>query len=365
MVKLSLELILSLVGQLKDGSEAVKRFRNSIEKANPTIDYLRSWIDECTQNKGEQYNWALQDTVNLAGKQFGFEVEYGNYKSGHDGFWQSDVGKYIVVETKTTTAYQIKPSTVGGYIKKIAKQKGLSEQDIFGLFVVATGLPSQALEDTIRGGEYRNKVRVISCDSLIDLLEIMKTNNLDHKQIISLLLPFDSINIGGIVDIIKDIISVQKEEVEAEEKEEEVKEEEEPWKIDGKKWHLEHQLTTILSDALKSFTDFVGEWEEKPIPSWKQKFYVGFKHPSIQPYWATISTWRVSFLKVRVRTKKGVFKEDELKSKLGLPVYVDIKESKKYDWIKVDIRNKSEMENEAFRDFLKESLKEFKSIFYL
>ena len=364
-MKPNLEFVLSLVGQLKDGSESVKRFRNSIEKANLTVHDLRSWFNECAQNKGDQYNWALQDIVNLAGKHFGFNVEYGNYKSGHDGFWQSDVGKFLVVETKTTTAYQIKPSTVGGYIKNIAKQKGLSEQDIFGLFVIAKGLPFQTLEDAIRGGEYRNKVRVISCDSLIDLLEIMKTNNLDHKQIVSLLLPFDSINIGSIIDVIKEIISVQKEEIEEVLPEKEAEEKEEPWKINGKKWHLEQRLTTVLSEALKSFTDFVGEWEDKPEPSWEQKFYVGFKHPSIQPYWATISTWRVSFVKIRVRTKKGIFKEETLKSSFGLPVSIDTKKSKKYDRIEVDIRNKSEIENDAFRDFLRESYKEFKSIFYL
>lgn len=366
MSKLSLEVLLSAVGELRDDSRESERFRRTIERPEFRLEDYERWIDECLASTGPQYNNALQDVVNVLGKRLGFEVEYGRYKGkpgviGFDGLWKSSMGQSMVIDTKTTSAYTIDPKQIVGYIKRLCEEKGLKEEDGFGLYVVGRFEPT-TLEATIRGSGYQSKLRVITCRDLIELAKLMRDNSLDHSQIVSLMLPFDSINVGRLLQVIRDIISVQKEEIK-EEAEIEEAEEEELWKKNGKKWHLERQLTTELSEALKSLIDFTSGWKDRPEISWNQKYYVGFRHPDIGPYWCLAVTTRASFLILRIRSKKGVFDEEDLRSRLGLPVEIDEKSSKKYDRINIQVRNKAEMEKEGLHTLLEDSFRAFKDLF--
>lgn len=366
----SLDVLLIAVGELRDDSKESKRFRNAIEMQEFKLEDYERWVDECCEKSGEQYNNALQDIVNALGKRLGFNpVEYGRYKGkkgeiGFDGLWHSPNKRYIVVEAKTTAAYTISPDKIAGYIKQlISERENVEDDNTFGLYVVGKFEPT-TLEDTIRGSVHRNKLRVVTCKDLIEIAKLMRDKAIDHSQILSLMLPFDNINIGRLLQIIRDVLKVKEEEtveapIEEEEKPEEL------WKTDGRKWHLGVRTTPELSEALKYFVDFVGEWGELSEPFWEQKYYVGLKHPKITPYWATVATWRVSFLRVRVRTKKGVFDEQKLRSDLNMQLTVDTVRSKKYDLVEIDIRNKSDVENEGFQKFLKDSFEAFKEIFYL
>jgi hypothetical protein len=203
--------LLFLVGDLKDGSETSSRFRQHLE-SRTDFDTLKSYIDEALGGKGEQFNKALQDLVNAVGTKLDFDVEYGRYRGvrssgiiGYDGLWRSNEGKYIIIETKTTSAYQIDTSVIMGYIQQLAL-KGYASEDTFGLYVIGR-FDVSGLENIIKGAGLTHKLRIIGCDDLIELLRLKDEAKLSHGQILSLMLPFDNVNIGGILEVIKAILS--------------------------------------------------------------------------------------------------------------------------------------------------------------
>ena len=208
---ITLKDLLSLVGDLEDGSEASSRFRKYLE-SRTDFDNLKSYINEALVGKGEQSNKALQDLVNAVGTKLDFDIEYGRYRGvrspeiiGYDGLWKSDEGKYIVIETKTTSAYQIDTSVIVGYIQQLAQKGDVAEEDTFGIYVIGR-FDVSGLENNIKGAGLTHKLRVISCDDLIELLRLKDEAKLSHGQILSLMLPFDNVNIGGILEVIKAIL---------------------------------------------------------------------------------------------------------------------------------------------------------------
>lgn len=214
MAGIPLDFLLNATGNLAD-AEAASRFRVSIEDEETVgVDDLERWIETCLTKSGQQYNFALQDIVNAIGKRLGFEVSYGLYQGkpgqvGYDGLWSSVLGKHIVVDTKTTGAYTIDPGQIMGYIDQIvAGQEEIIATNTFGLFVVGR-FDSGPLENSIRGAGLQNKLRVITCSDLVKLLQLRQGNNLSHEQVLRLILPFDNVNIGQLLQVIETIITVQ------------------------------------------------------------------------------------------------------------------------------------------------------------
>ena len=222
MPAMSLDFLLKITGDLVDDG-ASARFRVAIENSSVSQEDLERLIKECLEKSGKQFNKALQDIVNAVGKRLGFDVDYGLYKGkpnaiGYDGLWKSPAtDKNIVVEVKTTGVYAIEPDTVTGYISKLVKQgEGIGQDNTFGLYVV--GSDWKKIETQIRGSQQVNRLRLISCAKLLRLLRLKQDSGLKHEQIVRLMLPFDNINIGNMLNVIESIISVQvKEEVETSE----------------------------------------------------------------------------------------------------------------------------------------------------
>ena len=207
---MSLEFLLKITGDLVDDGASV-RFRVAIEDSSISQEYLEGWVKECIEKSGEKFNKALQDVVNAVGKRLGFDVAYGLYKGkpnaiGYDGLWKSPAtDKNIVVEVKTTGVYAIEPDTVAGYISRLVEQgEEIRQDNIFGLYVV--GSDWKKIETQIRGSQQVNRLRVISCEKLLRLLRLKQDSGLKHEQVVSLMLPFDNINIGNLLDVIESII---------------------------------------------------------------------------------------------------------------------------------------------------------------
>jgi len=89
-----------LVGPLKDSDDPNSpsaRFGDYLAEGVSKVTDLRSYVDICLREKGDQYNYALQDLINHIGRLLGFDVEFGRYrgtphKIGFDGLWQSPSG---------------------------------------------------------------------------------------------------------------------------------------------------------------------------------------------------------------------------------------------------------------------------------
>jgi hypothetical protein len=203
---MSLKVILDLVGDLDDseGPDTGRtRFWNHLNENVKEVGQIRDYVDECVRSSGDlKYNRALQDLVTHVGHFLGFaEVIPGRYqgvqgKTSYDGLWKSPTGFSIVLEVKTSERYYIKTATLLHYIDDLISDKKISDRNhALGLYVV--GRPDDEipqLETTIRQEGNSERLRIISVDSLLSLAEIMDEYELEHEDILSLLLPTPKID---------------------------------------------------------------------------------------------------------------------------------------------------------------------------
>ena len=196
---ISLQQILNLVGKLDDSSgieTPSERFRSFLKHNVQEVGQIRDYIQECLRSTGDQYNRALQDLVNHLGSLLGFKVQFGRYhgikgKIGFDGHWKSPLDYHLVVEVKTTEAYAIKTSTLVGYVDELISEKKILAWDkALGLYVV--GRPDQdigQLENAIIAEKRMKQLRTVSIESLLSLTEMMKEYEVNHEDILAILLP--------------------------------------------------------------------------------------------------------------------------------------------------------------------------------
>lgn len=209
----ALEDLKPLIGDLKDNSESQDRFRGFLQKEKWTFLNFKKWCDESIE-KG--YSKEFQDLITALGKRLSFDIEFGNYTASRgeipfDGLWKRGDEILIVIETKLSDVYSHDVSQVGGYIEKLALERGVPRERIFGLYVVEN-VRMSALADQIRGNSsYRERVRMISCEDLLKLIKLqMDLKQIEgieglSEKIQSILLPMDNVDIGKLVNVITEI----------------------------------------------------------------------------------------------------------------------------------------------------------------
>jgi negative regulator of replication initiation len=221
MPPIELNTLLELVGPLDDSDDpnsASIRLRNYLAENVQHVGDARAYVNDALSQAGDQYNKALQDSINHVGQLLGFDVQHGRYRGtrgqiGFDGLWQSRTGLTLVVETKTTDVYSVKTATLLGYINDLVSEGHIKKlSDALGLYVYGR-LDAQAnqLENAIIAEGWRERLRVIHVDALLNLLELKQEYELEHETILSLLLPAP-VRVDPLVNLIFDIVSQEKRE---------------------------------------------------------------------------------------------------------------------------------------------------------
>ncbi len=215
---ISLSQILNLVGKLDDslGIETPReRFRAFLRDNVQEIGQIRDYIEECLRFTGDQYNRALQDLVNHLGSLLGFEVKFGRYHGvkgeiGFDGHWKSPSGSHIVVEVKSTEAYTIKTSTLVGYVDELISERKIPAWDnALGLYIVGKPDPEiSQLENAIVAQKRINQLRIISVESLLSLAEMMNEYEVNHEDILAILLPSGP-RVDPVVELMARVVAQQ------------------------------------------------------------------------------------------------------------------------------------------------------------
>ena len=147
----SIDQIISISGDgnLRDGTETSKQVRELLANV-PTVNIIR-YVDECLNSSFPQSGLALQDLVNEIGRRLGFSIEAGYYrgggsKIGFDGIWKAKDGYSLVIEVKTTDAYQLNLDTQAQYRQRLIDEKRILEQQSSILFIVGR-MDTGGLED--------------------------------------------------------------------------------------------------------------------------------------------------------------------------------------------------------------------------
>ena len=223
MPPIDLNTLLDLVGQLNDDpgkDSASVRFRSYLERNILTVDDVRAYVGSTLTQSGDQFNKALQDLINHIGQLLGFEVAFGRYRGvkgeiGFDGLWRSSSGLTVVVEAKTTDVYSIRTSTLLGYINSLVSEGHIpNNSNALGLYVYGRfDAGTNQLENAIIVEGRRERLRVVSVEALLQILQLKQEYNLAHKTILGLLLPAP-VRVDAVVNLIFDIVAQEKEELE-------------------------------------------------------------------------------------------------------------------------------------------------------
>ena len=150
-------------GKLKDNNQTSKEFRDFLY--NISSNQLKQYLDESVTEKFDDSGFVLQDIVNQIGTRLGFIVSYGRYRGtqgeiGYDGLWEFPDGHTVVVEVKTTDAYQINLETIAKYRREIIKEGKASEEDSSILIVIGREeRDTSNLEAQIRGSRFAWNIR--------------------------------------------------------------------------------------------------------------------------------------------------------------------------------------------------------------
>jgi hypothetical protein len=218
MICASVADVLALLGDeaLQAGrGEARHRFLGYLRQPKWRPSNFHSWLDECLEvgRRGlPAYYHALQDIVVTVGLHLGMQVEYGSYSpcaglASWDGRWLTTSGKTILVEVKSSAWPASSARQLGSYLDATATTTADCQARATGLYVIGRG-SAESLIDQIKGGEYRGRLKVITCRDLIRLWELRdeleptlgSARSLAMVQ--SLLLPFESVNVGALLDVI-------------------------------------------------------------------------------------------------------------------------------------------------------------------
>jgi hypothetical protein len=191
-------------GRLKDGSIASNEFRDFLKTVS--LNRLRKYAQETLEKPFQDNGFVLQDLVNELGRRLGYRVENGRYRGvvnqiGHDGLWDSPSMR-LVVEVKTTDAYRINLSTIASYAVSL-KSKSEKETPL-GLLVVVGRQDTGDLEAQIRGSKFAWDVRVISVESLVDLVGLIDVavDQETEEALRSSLLPVEYTRVDYLVELL-------------------------------------------------------------------------------------------------------------------------------------------------------------------
>lgn len=204
----ALKQVLSFTGkgELKDNSATSQQFREFL--GNIPTKLLREYGEECLTRKFPDSGYALQDIINQTGSRLDFNVEYGLYKGkknaiGFDGIWKSKDDYSLVVEVKTTDVYRMNLDKFSEYRNRLIEEKKIGKENSSILFVVGRE-DTGDFEVQIRGSRHAWDVRLISVDSLFQLLELKENlNDLKTLQLIKTLLkPIEYTKIDRLLDLI-------------------------------------------------------------------------------------------------------------------------------------------------------------------
>lgn len=194
-------------GRLVDGGETSREFREFLGNVRDS-SYLSRYVKECLEDSFENSGLVLQDLINEVGNRLGFKVEHGRYQGtkkdlGWDGIWEAN-NKTFIIEVKTTDAYSLRLDQINKFKTEIVGKRNLNSKNTFILIVTGRS-ETGSIEQQIRGSENARDTRLISCNSLLNLLQVKETISDVHKalgRIQQILQPFDYTRLDNIVSML-------------------------------------------------------------------------------------------------------------------------------------------------------------------
>lgn len=217
----SMEQVLRLLGdRLEDDAPETSRFREYLDtgERERDLEVYGGWLAECLEKGrgvGSAFFRAFQDILVTLGRRLGFSVTYGRYSGrrgqgpAYDGLWESPSGEVFLLEAKASAWPLASVEQLGSYMDAIATEREVSREQVYGLYMIGHGELRPVIEQ-IRGSVYSPRMRVITTQDLIGLLELeeeleQRVGSSAVEMTRAILLPLESIDLGNIVRLVRDL----------------------------------------------------------------------------------------------------------------------------------------------------------------
>jgi len=215
-------------GKLLDNSECSAELREYLSQVSS--EKLGEYAGYCLTNKFETNGKILQDIVNELGTRLDFKTTNGRYQGsqnaiGNDGLWLSPEGHHILVEVKTTDAYSISLDTIAKYRTSLSEKQQLNKDN--SMLLVVGRYDTGQLEAQVRGSRHAWDMRLISVDSLLNLVSLKESteDEATSSKIRGILIPVEYTRLDRLIDVMfttaKDVESAVESEVPQEEESDE------------------------------------------------------------------------------------------------------------------------------------------------
>lgn len=192
-------------GTLRDNAESQTELREYLRQSK--VNLLLTYSDYCLSNSFPKSGQVLQDIMNELGRRLEYEVINGRYQGtpreiGYDGIWRDPVGHNIVVEVKTTDAYRFPLDTVVGYRDQLLKRGEIANP--CSVLIIVGRADTGELEAQVRGSRHAWDVRLISVDSLFNLVRVKESTDSAETiaKIRRLLTPLEYTRLDALVDVV-------------------------------------------------------------------------------------------------------------------------------------------------------------------
>lgn len=140
----------------------------------------------------------FRSRIDEVGEKLGFGVQLG-------GVWNSPTGVIILVRVVDKPPNLVQAKRYSG---ALSDQQAKLKRDSAGLFVVPDQISCDIFKAAVRGKNLWNTIRVVSFDNLEKILSLRERQYLDHKQVVTLLVPLDNIDVGELLNVIKAATSI-------------------------------------------------------------------------------------------------------------------------------------------------------------
>lgn len=131
--------------------------------------------------------------IDTIGQKLGFEVRPG-------GLWKSLTGIIILVRYVDRS---VDLQQASRYVDQLAEQQGRLGQQSAALFIVDDKIAVDIFKAAIRKSQLYNEMRVISYENLGEILRFRESERISHRQVVTLLVPLDNIDVGELLNVLK------------------------------------------------------------------------------------------------------------------------------------------------------------------
>ncbi|MEW6188808.1 MAG: hypothetical protein AB1466_01665 [Actinomycetota bacterium] len=155
------------------------RKESEVEKI-PSISEIESYSD-------------YQRAIDAIGKRLEFDVDLGN-------LWRSATGIIIIVKAIKDG---LNFNQARKYVSELATQQSRISNENAGLFIVGDNISCDILKAAIRSQNLYHLMRVISYENFNQILRLKEAGYLNHKGVVTLMVPLDNIDVGELINVIK------------------------------------------------------------------------------------------------------------------------------------------------------------------